>query len=317
MARLLEENGIGIDALETSVRGGAGLPASGGRMMIERLAPELARSLLAPMVAFPSIADSLLRIATAEGLRVIGGWDTSSRPLVKLYLNASDASLNVRARVRRELVSSSDEGPEAPHVVGLNVSERDVEVKLYEQRATLWEDTPPALRDWAAAQATSGFVRSWRLSGERAVPKAWFVGLRGEPAPSSSGAPGPDLASIMEAAPFPPGALTSLGISPPPARWTVYFKALGATAPSWSLDPIACFSDGHSEVGLYLEPMGHAKRAYAQTERWALSYRVREGAPAREEIHRLMAYYLRQVEEHADDPVRHLHSPPEPWHVID
>lgn len=315
IARLLEESCISLDALEASVRSDADRTATGGRMMITRIGPDLARSILSPIVGLPPVAEDLLRIAAREDLRLIAGWDVSSRSVAKLYLNASDASAGLRSRIRAKLGLSN--GPAAPHVVGLNLSQEEPELKLYEQAETLWEDAPHALREWATTQPVSGFVRSWQMSSSGSRPKAWFVGLRGQPGPFVPTWPNADLASILEAAPFAPGAVTSVGVSPPPARWTVYFKLLGQLAPSWSLDPVGCFSDGRSEVGLYLEPASSTTRAYAQTDRWAISYRTREGEAQRDNLHRLMAWYLRVVEEHPDDPARYLHSPPEPWHVVD
>lgn len=317
IAHLLEATGTGMGSLEASVRSGRDEAASGGRMMIERLSPDLARDVVSPIAPLPPIAEELLRVATRERLSLIAGWDVVSGPVAKLYLNASDASAKLRSRIRRELIAHDGHGPEAPHVIGLNFSSDGVEVKLYEQGERLWGEAPRAFADWAATQSASGFVRSWQLSEKGARPKAWFVGLREQAGPFATSWPDADRASILDAAPFPPGAILSVGVSPEPIRWTFYFKPLGQSSPSWSLDPIACFSDGSCEVGLYLEPASLERRAYARTERWAISFRAREGEPRRETIERLMAWYLEKVKTHADDPAPYLHSPPEPWHAVD
>lgn len=316
IARLLDEYGMGFDVIEASVRHGRGQSCSGGRMMIARLDSRQARAVLSPLVSLPPIAEKILEVATSERLLTIAGWDVSSRPVAKLYLNASDASVATRTRARRALIGHT-EGPEAPHVIGLNLSHEGTEVKLYEQNAHPWEDTPRPLAEWAATQPASGFVRSTQIGEGGPRPKAWFVGLRGSAGAFAPSWPGSDRASIIEAAPFEPGRITSVGISSSSApHWTVYFKPTGQ-ALSWSLEPVASFSDGTCEVGLYLEPSTPARRAYARTERWSISFRLREGKPRRAMIERLMSWYLETVETHTDDPASHLHSPPEPWYAVD
>lgn len=317
MARQMTEQNIGWEALETSLRYLDGDSPTGGRMMIERLDAENARALLSPACSLPPLADTLLNTARRERLLVIAGWDVAREPTWKLYLNVSDASARLRERLRRVLVPSTMRGgPDAPHVIGLNLTEAHTEVKLYEQSSTLWPDAPLALRTWAASTAVSGYVRSFRLDeGEAARPKAWFAGLQTTARPELDFWPGFEDAKA-HLSPFEMGRITSVGISSKPARWTVYFKPAGHDVPQWSLEPIACFSDGQCELGVYLEPTTLAERAYARTERWAISYRIREGRADGRAIDRLVGWFVAKVAEN-ESPPSQLTAPPEPWYVVD
>ncbi len=317
MAAHLAKRDIGWEALETSLRWLEGEAPSGRRMMIERLDAEDARALLSPVCKLPALADALLETARRERLFVIAGWDMAGEPTWKLYLNASDASARLRERLRRQLLPSTMRGgPDAPHVIGLNLTQAHTEVKLYEQGSTLFPDAPQAFRSWAASTAVSGFVRSFRLAeGEEARPKAWFAGLPTSPRPELSFWPDFDDARAR-VSPFEMGRITSVGISSAQERWTVYFKPKGHSVPQWSLDPFACFSNGHCEVGVYLEPTTIAERAYAKTARWAISYRMRDGRADGEAIDRLMSWFVAQVAESESPPAK-LNAPPEPWHVVD
>ena len=316
IARQLAARNVGWEALEASVRFPDAAASTGGRMVLEHLAPADARELLSSAIELPPLADALLEAARREHLPVIAGWDVAHEPTWKLYLNASDASVRLRAHLRRELVPSTTRGgPHAPHVIGLNLRQSRVEVKLYEQSSAPFSDAPSRFRDWAASNPVSGFVRSFRVDTDEARPKAWFAGLQSGARPELPPLPG-FADALARFAPFEIGRIMFIGIAASCDQWTVYFKPAGHGAAQWSLDPFACFSDGHCEVGVYLEPNTIAQRAYARTAHWAISYRMRDGRTDGKAIDQLMRWFLAQVAAH-ESPPTNLTAPPEPWHVVD
>jgi hypothetical protein len=317
LAQLAERHGIDADALEPSIRGGEGLPLRGGRMMIERAPPMFVRELLAVLVpAAGEGADQLLRVAEFRALPLITGWDTSGQvPVAKLYLNASDASKAVRVRVAHDFIGDVRGVPDSPHVVGLNVGENVLELKLYEQCETLGDGAPEPLRRWAHGLELAGVVRSVQVQGDRGSERAWFVSPRSDAAADRrlSSLPGWSDAAAAACLPGAPGPVTSVGFSSDGRRWTAYFKPRAIGTPSWKLDPDVCVADEVAEIGIFVEPAHAAARAYCRSSAWAVSYRVREGKPDATSIDAAMRWALAQAETGGAIDLSH---PPEPWRVV-
>ena len=73
-------------------------------------------------------------------------------------------------------------------------------------------------------------------------------------------------------------------------------------------------------MGVFVEPSDRAERAYARTERHAISVRAREGGPAPTWIEPLMAWVLDRVRaaERDEAPLAsRLSNPPSPWVRLD
>lgn len=322
----LAPHGLTFVDLEASLRGGDGLPVTGGRMMLERQSPAAARALFEVLpVAPPRLADAFLEAAETHALPLITGWDTdTSEPRGKLYLNLSDAS----AEVRRQLTGATfgEALADTPaHVLGLNVFADGEEPKLYVQPDTLPDEAPAALRERVAAspEDVAGYVTSYDLTGGGLVPRAWFVGLRPLPPEEADwlpALPGWDDVAVAGAAPFHAGYITSVGFSTGGDRWTVYYKHPSYQGFNWRLDPVAVFRSPGGELGVYLEPDALAERAYGRIGGYALSYRIREGQPEPEDIDHLMDWVAGRVaagELDPETPPRTTEPPPEPWHAIE
>lgn len=337
--------------LEASVRWSPGA-FRGGRLMVEAIPLEAALALAAAAgVDLPPLALRLAELAGIEGLPLIGGFDVSpGAALVKLYLNASDAAAPVRRRLReRAGIASSAPALDAPHVIGVN-ARRDarIDLKLYRQDedgmrlAAEIDDADPALRRAlldrahplaeraAREQAAAGAVVSWDVTTDGAAsPRAFFVAIRAGgdavAARLAGSLPGWSAEAVAAELPFSPGPVRSIGVSlRGPLAHTVYFKPRGSTPLSAGLDPAARFRAGPSEVGIFLEPVGLAGRAYARTARYAISYRCREGSPPRPAVETLMLWVtscVRAAEESGRLPAHLLtgagsSGPPSPWHVV-
>jgi hypothetical protein len=202
---------LALGALETSVRGGEG-PMTCGRMMIERVPPGAATGFFDAMaVAMPERARSLAAQAAVLGLPTITGWDATTAA-VKLYVNASDASRDVRARLGSALGDDA-----APHVIGINVVGDQVEEKTYAQSATA-----PADLDGVAARiaplrthdAVGGWVVSRTRTKEGARLRAVFASLKaGHPGARelALGLPGWTNTELDGVTPFPMGDVRSIG----------------------------------------------------------------------------------------------------------
>lgn len=289
--------------------------------------------------ALPPLASRLADAARAERLPLIAGFDAVV-PLVKLYVNASDASVPIRRRLReRAELTAPAEVLDAPHIIGIN-ARRDgpVGVKLYVQSrdevelaALVAREIPFAgdlARSCVAERAGAGAVACWELSSaDTARPRAFFVAAReGSDAAVTRVAealPSFHAGAVRAALPFAPGAARFIGVSAhAPPIFTLYFRPRGAS-PIVTLEPVARFRAGADEVGVFLEPIEHAGRFYACTSRHAVSYRRREGAPARAIIDALMLWVtsrVRSAEASDEDPARTLtgpSGPPSPWHIVD
>ena len=326
--------------LEASVRWSAGA-FRGGRLMLEAIPFEAAIALSEFVGApLPPLAHRLADLAAAERLPLIGGLDAAAAvPLVKLYVNASDASTQVRRRLcERAGIAANKGAPEAPHVIGVN-ARRDgqIELKLYEQghdeialAAPLGEPARHLAALAARDRASAGAVVSWDAKGGEAPrPRAFFIatptGGNDRVARLLTRLPGWSAEAVASALPFAPGPARSIGVSlrETPA-FTVYFKPRGSARPVASLEPAARFRAGASEVGVFLEPSRAADRAYLRTARHAISYRCREGAPPRLEVEALMQWVatrVRAAEASGLPPAQILSEtgpsgPPSPWHVV-
>lgn len=295
---------------------------TGCRMMVERVQPRSACELLALLGVDGDHQDAARALAVAHGyaLPLIVGWDDSGASLMaKLYLNASDLSTRVRETVRRELAPEARSCPASPHVLGFNFVGAKTTVKAYTQVGALGDAAPSILRKWARGLDCSGFVRSVDLRDGFATDRAWFASPR--PTASLEGAlhrlHGFTEAAATEVSPFVAGPVTSVGFSADGSTWTLYFKPRCAAAPSWSLDPDVCVAREDAELGIYLEPVELARRAYARTGSSALSYRIREGQPDGAAVERVMAWVIERVleSERTDFPIDFSH-PPEPWRVV-
>ncbi|MEY3013053.1 MAG: hypothetical protein RIT45_1788 [Pseudomonadota bacterium] len=280
-----------LAALEASARCRSGR-YEGGRMMLERLEPARALALF-DALRLPLDAPRRL-LAAAPGAPVIGGWDVGrSLPVLKLYLNLSDASRTLRERAATAL---GLEG--APHVVGINLG-RDaaaaarVERKAYHQLAALPADAPAALRSWSASRALAGVVQSLDVTEDgRVAGRAVFVAPSdaADAAVGLASLPGWQAEAFAAQIPYRWEQVRSLGFSQDGAAWVAYVKPLGQGVPLWSLEPAVCVRTPSGELGVFVAPVGGGERAYAVQGPHALSYRVRAGTPDPDTVAHVMAW---------------------------
>jgi hypothetical protein len=287
--------GVDRGALEASARqrliGGG--PLLGGRMMVERVSAQTALDLLAPLPVDLTPARRFL--AAAPAVPLIVGWDTGRPdPVAKLYLNLSDS-----AHETRQTVAASIGVPGAPHVLGLNLGQRTVETKVYQQLAALPADAPAALLRWSQAIALAGVVVCHDvLPGGDLLARAVFVAPRGEVRDQLQHLPGFDAATFSAAIPFAWGQVRSVGFAQDGGAWVVYVRPQGQAPALWNLDPAVSVRCPGGELGVYLAPVATAERAYTRSRDYALSYRVRAGQPAAETIAAVMAWALAVVGRH-------------------
>ncbi len=274
-------------------------------MMVERVDAEIARAMLAALGIEESPTASRLLDALPEGHTLIAGWDERT---AKLYLNLSDASDAIRSQAARAM---GLEG--APHVIGLNLGASGQELKVYEQLDTLPPETPDALRAWAREFPIAGAMRSFEIVGGARHLRAIFATPR-DGAGDLESLPGYDAQAARRAWPFEPGCLRSVGFSADGTSWTAYAKPFEASAVVHAVEPAHIVRSANVELGLFLEPAS-AERAYARTDKHALSYRVREGEPSREAIEAVMTWALGEVSASESTAVR-LSGAPEGWHAV-
>lgn len=293
IAALLDAHGLSERALEPSVRGSAiGGRVRGARMMIEGASAELARGVLACLPVDVAEIEPLLAHVERGARPAIVGWDASRTPArAKIYLNLSDASASTRERVARELGV-----PGAPHVIGANLGPRGVraERKSYLQLDALPEDAPALLRRFADGLALAGVVRAVDSDG---APRAIFVGPRHD-APLEArlrALPGWDERAVRDELGVTPGPVRSVGVSADGTTWTVYVKPRGSESELWALEPVICVRSARGEIGVFVAPASEVARAYARIGEQAVSYRVREGAPSREDVERTMRWALERL----------------------
>jgi hypothetical protein len=176
-----------------------------------------------------------------------------------------------------------------------------------------------------AEDACAGAVVSWSVSAKAATPRAFFVATRAGAETAIerlvSSLPGWNGARVPELLGFAPGAARSIGVSlQDGATFTVYFKPRGV-APVARLEAAAQFRSGAVEVGLFIEPSELVERAFARSDRHALSYRAREGQPVPREIEALMHWACERMmaaERAGSSPDAALldQPPPAPWRLV-
>jgi len=330
---------------EASVRGGGGAPRA-GRMMIERASPQVVDAVAQGLgVVLPPVAAHWMHAARQAGVPIIAGWDRrggGGERCVKLYVNASDASEQARTRLRAVLVASLPHGHQPPAVLGLNVrADGLIETKLYRQSAdamALAEGVgarPATLAAAARAErADAGGVLSYDVRDGDLYPRAFFVALR-EPRTATTWScvgslPGYEERALAPLLPFVPAPPRSVGVSLGNDAWTVYYKPRGSGRAPEALEPVAVFrtapatrDNRHTdavEVGVFVEPVAYAERAFRRTERSAVSVRVRQGAPEPRTLEALVDWFtsrLRRAEADGRPLSAYLTAPPPPWQVVE
>ena len=322
---------------ETSVRCTTDGQLVAGRMMIEQASRPVVDAIARALdVALPADAERWLSVAAEERLPIIAGWDqrgSRHQRCIKLYVNASDASRDVRARVCAVAGIALPPAQDSPAVIGMNArADGVVERKVYLQgrdAVALAEPHGSAARQLAAVareeNADAGGVLSFELDGPVPRARAFFVALR-EPPDSApwrcvEGLAGYDAALIETLLPFSPAAPRSVGISLSDGTWTLYCKPRGSTRAPETLEPAAVFRAGGVEVGVFVEPTHHAARAFRRTEHHAVSVRVRAGtAPAPRALDELIDWFaacLRIAERTGEDVAGRIQTPPPPWRLVD
>jgi hypothetical protein len=278
-----------------------------------------------------------LDLAVQQGLLVIAGWSCrgGGQPCVKLYVNASEASIAARARLLAVLAPDLTAGTEPPAVMGMNArADGVVETKLYVQSAD-----PVALAERVGTRALAlahaargegadaGGVLSFDLEDGRALcARAFFVALR-EPANGDwqcvRSVPGYDREHFASLLPFSPAPPRSIGIAlSGEETWTLYCKPRHSGRAPEAVEPTAIFSVGDAEVGVFLESTEHAARTFSRlsrTERHAVSVRILAGAPIPRDLESLVEWVtaaLRGAERDNALITERLRFPPQPWRRV-
>lgn len=310
-----------------------------GRMMIERaslaVVIAVAESLRIPL---SEPVASGMALAQEQGLPLITGWDRrqgDGPPCLKLYVNASDASQSLRGEIRRRLlpgVRKGDLGESEPALVGWNLPALGPpETKIYLQGAdavAMASGLTSEARALAAEARREGAEAGGVLSldvGVRVHPRAFFVALREPPQGQwwefLRSLDGFNEASVIAAFPFPPAPPRSVGISLSGSlsEWTLYAKPRASGSAPRRLEPTAVFRSPSAEVGIFVEPVATAARAFRRTEHHAVSVRVRHGSPVPEEIEALVDWFAAGLgqDDPAQPPARRWTSPPAPWKFVD
>lgn len=304
---------VATGALEASARWRPGRPAVGQRMMLEGLQPDAARALLACLPVPQRPLHALLRWAGEAP--VIVGWDCSRPlPVAKVYLNLSDRAATERAALARQLGL-----PQAPHVLGRNVSAKGIETKVYVQHDALPPGVPAPLRLLAERAGCAGAVLSHDLLADRSLLlRAIFVAPQQSGHAALAGLPGWDAAEFDRAIPFDWSQVRSVGVAADASTWVAYVKPQGAATALWQLEPAICVRGSQGELGVYLEPAS-VPRAYAYTARHALSYRVRAGAPPADAVAAVLRWAYAAVsawEQRGGDGPVVWGPPPEGWDAV-
>jgi hypothetical protein len=284
-----------------------------GRMMIERSDVETAKALAAGLgLPWTTQAQTLCQLTVELELPLIIGWDVQPDALLyKLYANASDRALEVRAELARTLqVTSAD----PPHLVGLNVSHGGGHLKAYFQRPSA-----PAMvaRAELAPEAIAGWIVSADVRGDSLDPRAVFAAIsdshRSEAERVIEASTGLSWSAVAARFPFEPGPVRQIGWGRD-GSLTIYAKRKNAAPALHGLEPIAIFAAGEVEVGLHLEPIETTPRAFARTRRAALSFRARSGQPGGVELERLGAWAEARVTEGETSGLAPVFDqPPAPW----
>ena len=335
LAAALIAGGLDPACYEASVRRGPSGELSAGRMMLERASPDILHAIAQALgVTLPPVATRWLTLARREGLPLIAGWDRRGgrqQRCVKLYVNASDASRKIRARLCAALAPGVAQGAEPPAVVGMNARADGVaETKLYMQSADALalangvDARASALATAARGEgAAAGGVLSCDAADGVLRPRAFFVALR-EPNQGVDwrcvrSLPGYDAPVIASLLPFSPAPPRSVGISFPDGAWTVYCKPRDSGRAPEALEPAAIFRAGDAEVGVFVEPTEHAARAFRRTDRHAISIRARDGAASPHALESLVDWFtdrLRAAERDGAPIATRLANPPDPWRIV-
>jgi len=320
---------------EASVRALPGQPASAGRMMIEQASPSVLAAIASTIgVALPPAAARWIELAHAQGVSIIAGWDLrggGQERCVKLYFNASDAWRAAGARLYAAIAPGVPGGNERPAVVGMNVrADGIVETKLYVQSADavtlangLGQHAQALALSARRENADAGGVLSFDTGSGSLQPRAFFVALR-EPHDAAGwrcvqSLPGYDHDGVEGLLPFAPAPPRSVGVSLPGGGWTLYFKPRHSGRAPEALEPVAVFSAGDAEVGVFIEPTKHAPRAFSRTEHHAVTVRLRRGVPPPLLIEALIGWFtaqLRLAERYGVRGGPYLTRPPEPWRLV-
>jgi len=317
---------------EASVRRGAAGVRS-GRMMIEQSSDDLVAAIAAALgMQLPAAATRWIEAAAVEELPLIAGWDLrhgGGERTVKLYVNASDASRQKRARLCGALMPELHDGG-SPAVFGLNArADGNVETKVYVQSSDavalaerLGARASRLAADARVERADAGGVLSLDVgAGGRSSPRAFFIALReppGELWACVRALPGFDADEIRAALPFAPAPPRSVGIALDRDEWTLYCKPRDSGGAPHSLEPTTVFREGDTEVGIFVEPSGTGARAFRRTERSAVSIRVRQGEPIPRHVESLVDWFterLRAAEAANVQP--RFADPPPPWRAVD
>jgi hypothetical protein len=323
---------------EASVRLCAGSHPTAGRMMIERASPAIVQE-IARLLGIALLPEAIrwLDLAVRQGLLVIAGWACrggGAQPCVKLYVNASEASVGARARLLAVFAPNLTAGTEPPAVMGMNArADGVVETKLYVQSAdTVALAERVGARALALAHAAhsegadAGGVLSFDVEDGRALcARAFFVALR-EPANGDwqcvRSVPGYDREHFASLLPFSPAPPRSIGIAlSGEETWTLYCKPRHSGRAPEAVEPAAIFCVGDAEVGVFLEPTEHAARTFSRfsrTERHAVSVRILAGAPIPRDLESLVEWVtaaLRGAERDNALITERLCHPPRPWRL--
>lgn len=315
----MRDAGVTVDQLEVSVRVGHDGVITAGRAIVEN-ASERVFDVLG--LRDDRFALELFTLANTLELPMIVGWDHGSASSKrKVYLNASNASVDLREKLARTLSL-----PIVPHIVGLNVGDdRARTVKLY-----LQSSNPLAFaKGWGASVtvlasgdfASDGFasaVACWELTDRGITPRAFCVKVRdGLGHKALEALPGCDPLAVTMALPKWASRVVFVGLAAHSRESTVYARAPEIPVETVRVrhsSPAAVFHTVDCEVELFVTAQGLRPEAFARTDRHDVAYTTVSGTPRREEIVALMHWAIARVEtaerEHKD---LEFHGAPEPW----
>lgn len=310
------------DQWEASVRSERGRIVPGERVMIERAGPAVCRAVFDALgIALPGEASALLALAERTSVQLIAGWDLGrGAPVAKLYLNASDRGADLRAELARAIGWNGLERLGAPHILAINARAESVLRKAYVQAEAVDDGVEAAFPLTVPPALAAGAVLSWELppSGPP-IARAGFVAIRDRDDGSvetflAGWLAGWDPASLAAALPFERGHCRSVGVDREGAS-VAYFKPRGAGVPLDVLEPAARFAHAGHDVAVFVEEKREGVRAFATTERSAISFRGAEEIP-RELVSPLHAWVVERVSaaEREGVPIAEaLEGPPAPW----
>lgn len=296
--------------------------------MIERAQPQTVRALAEAFGVADRLIEPLLATAATLELPLIAGWDAGTpEPALKLYVNASDHSVQVRRAMAEQLGWAAVGRMSAPpHLLAVNVSATTCQRKAYLQ---LRERAPDERDDRIerlvskAARLVGGIVQSFDVDESDVRPRAFFLALRddGEAASVLRELPGWNDQVVSAALPFPRGRCRSIGVAlgDSALQHTAYFKPKALGEPLWSIDSLFVCATEHCEIGVHVSPRELGNPAYVSTARHAIAYRLRHGATDHHELQALMQWLQRHVEgleSRGEALVPPPTQPPAPWKLV-